>query len=211
MGNPARIIVPLRNEVPPWATLFSDTLMMALQARDPYTFKHSQRVSWLASQLAETLGLSEYDQKVTRFSSLFHDIGKMGIPDKILHKPMRLTSDEEVIMRTHPIKSTEILRPLADVPFFADIMQPIRSHHERIDGQGYPDGLKNDEIPLIAKIILIADTFDAMTTDRPYRNGLSCDTAYQELQRHSGMQFDPEFTKIFIAKHQEWEKILKAA
>ena len=117
---------------------------------------------------------------------MFHDLGKMGIPDSILLKPGRLTPEEEEIMRAHPVKSAEIVSPLTQVPFFKGVIPGIKHHHERFDGKGYPDGVLGENIPLIARIILIADTFDAMTTTRPYRNGMDHQFAYKELKLFAG-------------------------
>jgi HD-GYP domain-containing protein (c-di-GMP phosphodiesterase class II) len=144
------------------------------------------------------------DQRIIEFSSLFHDLGKMGIPDSILLKPGRLTEHEASIMRAHPIKSAEIVAPLAHIPFFGNMIPGIRSHHERIDGLGYPDGVKGEGIPLHARIILIADTFDAMTTTRPYRKGLAHEVAYKELRQFSGRQFDWHLVQIFLKAHPTW-------
>jgi HD-GYP domain-containing protein (c-di-GMP phosphodiesterase class II) len=119
-------------------------------------------------------------------------------------KTRRLTESEEAIMRTHPIKSVEILQPLAQIPFFRNTLPGVRHHHERVDGAGYPDGIAGDNIPLTAKILLIADTFDAMTTTRPYRKGLDFAFAYKELKQFSGRQFDTHLVQIFLQAHPKW-------
>jgi HD-GYP domain-containing protein (c-di-GMP phosphodiesterase class II) len=128
----------------------------------------------------------------------------MGIPDAILLKPGRLSSQEEAIMRAHPIKSAEIVQPLSQIPFFRSTLPGIRHHHERMDGEGYPDRIKGSAIPLTARIILIADTFDAMTTTRPYRKGLANEIAYKELRQFSGRQFDPQLVQVFLKAHPGW-------
>jgi HD-GYP domain-containing protein (c-di-GMP phosphodiesterase class II) len=133
----------------------------------------------------------------------------LGIPDSILLKPGRLTPEEAALMREHPVKSIEALAPLAHVNVFKATLPGIRSHHERMDGAGYPDGLVGEQIPLPARIILIADTFDAMTTTRAYRKGLPIDYAYKELETFSGRQFDPHLVKIFLSAHPTWESLEK--
>ena len=154
--------------------------------------------------LAQSAGLNEVEQKIAEFAGLFHDIGKIGIPDEILLKPAKLSDEEFNVMKTHPEKSVQILEPLAHVDFYRQLLPGVLHHHERYDGRGYPEKLKADDIPLAARIILVADTFDAMTADRIYRKGLSAEIAYQELVDFSGRQFDPQLVKIFIEAHPKW-------
>ncbi len=194
-------------DIPDWAHTVAKTLLQALRERDPYTYGHCRRVGRNARLLAGAAGLNEYEQKTVEFASIFHDLGKIGIPDSVLLKPGRLTPEEEAIMRGHPIKSAEILQPLSSIPFFKDVIPGVRHHHERMDGMGYPDGVFGQEIPLVARVILIADTFDAMTTTRPYRKGLSFEIAYKELQTFSGRQFDEQLVKIFLKAHPTWGKL----
>lgn len=194
------------DNIPDWANVLARTLLQALKERDPYTFGHCRRVARNAKLLAEAAGLNEYEQRVVEFSSMFHDLGKIGIPDAILLKPGRLTVEEEDLMREHPVKSAEILTPLSNIPFFRDVMPGVRYHHERMDGAGYPDGVFGDAIPLSARIILIADTFDAMTTNRPYRAGMAREIAYKELQTFSGRQFDSQLVQIFLQAHPQWDR-----
>jgi HD-GYP domain-containing protein (c-di-GMP phosphodiesterase class II) len=186
------------DNIPDWAYSVTETLLQALKERDPYTYGHCRRVAHNAKLLAEAAGLNEYEQRVVEFSSMFHDLGKIGIPDSILLKPGKLTIEEQAVIRYHPIKSVEILAPLKQVPFFKAIMPGIRHHHERMDGLGYPDGVFGENIPLSARIILISDTFDAMTSTRPYRKGLPIETAYKELKQFAGRQFDPQ---TFVASN----------
>jgi HD-GYP domain-containing protein (c-di-GMP phosphodiesterase class II) len=178
--------------------------MQALKERDPYTYGHCRRVARHARNLAQAAGLNDYDQQVTEIASMFHDLGKLGIPDAILLKPGRLTPDEAAVMKLHPVKSVEIINPLSAIPFFKATIPGICHHHERIDGRGYPFGLAGDKIPLISRIILICDSFDAMTTTRPYRKGLTLDHAYKELRQFSGRQFDPQLVEIFTKSHPTW-------
>lgn len=196
-----------RIEIPDWANSVIQTLMRALRERDPYTYGHCRRVAYHARLLAKAAGLSEKDQYTTELSSIFHDLGKLGIPDTVLLKPGRLNAHEEAIMRTHPVKSQEILMPLSHIPIFNSVIPGVRSHHERIDGLGYPDGVTGDKIPLTSRIILIADTFDAMTTTRPYRRGMSNEIAYNELKLFAGRQFDSKLVNIFLKAHPHWGNI----
>lgn len=193
-----------REKVPEWAFWVAQSLLQAMKERDPYTYGHCRRVARNARLLAKAAGLSEYEQEVTELASLFHDLGKMGIPDTVLNKPGRLTPDEIQMMRAHPQKSVEIVSPLSQVQVFKSTLPNILSHHERIDGFGYPDGLKGEAIPLISRIIVIADTFDAMTTTRPYRKGLTNEIAYKELKLFSKRQFDPSLVKVFLEAHPTW-------
>ncbi len=180
--------------------------MQALRERDPYTYGHCYRVARIAKSLAEAAGLSASEVQNVEFASIFHDLGKLSIPDTILLKPGRLTPEEEAIMREHPARSVEIVKPLARLNHFKEILPGIQSHHERIDGLGYPHGIKGDTIPLVSRIIVIADTFDAMTTTRPYRKGLPVEIAYKELKTFSGRQFDEQLVKTFLEAHPHWEE-----
>jgi HD-GYP domain-containing protein (c-di-GMP phosphodiesterase class II) len=193
-----------REEIPNWAIDVAWTLLQALKERDPYTYGHCRRVARNARLLAQAAGLDDHQQRIIEYSSLFHDLGKIGIPDSILLKPSRLNEAEEAIKRAPPLKSVEILKPLERVPFFRSTLPGVRHHHERVDGAGYPDGILGEHIPLTARILLIADTFDAMTSTRPYRKGLDFDYAYKELKQFSGRQFDPQLVQIFLKAHPKW-------
>lgn len=193
--------------IPDWAYAITRTMLQALRERDPYTYGHCCRVARNARLLAKAAGLNEFEQKVIELASLFHDLGKLGIPDTVLLKPGRLTPEEEAIMRAHPVKSAEIIQPLSGISFFKSSLPGIRHHHERIDGLGYPDGTSGDKIPLEARIILIADTYDAMTTTRPYRKALAREIAYKELRQFAGRQFDPHLVGVFLKSHPHWGDI----
>jgi HD-GYP domain-containing protein (c-di-GMP phosphodiesterase class II) len=193
-----------REQAPDWAELVVQSLLSALKERDPYTYGHCRRVARTARLLAQAAGLNEKDQKMVEYASMFHDLGKIGIPDRILLKPGKLTQEEEKIMMTHPIKSVEIIKPLTKNPFFESVVPGVLHHHERMDGRGYPAGIQGDQIPLQARIILIADTFDAMTTTRPYRKGSAVEFAYKELKNFSGRQFDSKLVNIFLKAHPQW-------
>lgn len=194
-------------DIPDWGSSVIDTLLQALRERDPYTYGHCVRVAENAKLLAKAAGLNEYETKIVEYSSIFHDLGKLSIPDSILLKPSRLTSEEQGIMRMHPMKGVEILKPLSHDPFFKSLLPGIRHHHERTDGRGYPDQISGESIPVVARIILIADTYDAMTTSRPYRKGLPAEVAYQELKTFAGRQFDTQLVDIFCDAHPQWDRL----
>jgi HD-GYP domain-containing protein (c-di-GMP phosphodiesterase class II) len=171
------------------------TILKALDVKDSYTFGHSMRVAYFSLVTGTEAGLSAEEMQELELSAIFHDIGKIGTPDAVLNKPSRLSEEEFQIMKQHPEKSYEILQ---DYPGFEKIAANARFHHERYDGKGYPLGLKAEAIPTAARIILIADTFDAMTSTRPYRKGLPYEVAFEELVQFSGTQFDPHLVKMFI-------------
>ncbi|MDI6816136.1 MAG: diguanylate cyclase [Actinomycetota bacterium] len=175
------------------------SLALAVDARDSYTRLHSKGVSVLSKRLAIRLGLSIQQASRIEIAGLLHDVGKIGISDEILNKPGRLTEEEMLTIKNHSIISAQII----DSTSLKDIVPAIRYHHERWDGNGYPDGLKNDDIPLEARIIALADTFDAMTTDRPYRKALPIADAVNEIKRCAGTQFDPELAAEFVLVIEE--------
>jgi HD-GYP domain-containing protein (c-di-GMP phosphodiesterase class II) len=177
------------------AEMMARTILKALDCKDHYTFGHSMRVAYFSLVTGKELGLSEEELKELELSAIFHDIGKIGTPDQVLNKPSRLTEEEFLVMKQHPEQSYVILK---EYPIFEKIALNARYHHERYDGRGYPEGMKGEEIPLFARIILIADTFDAMTSTRPYRKGLDYHVAYEELSQFSGTQFDPKCVKAFV-------------
>lgn len=168
-----------------------------LDARDPHTSQHSTRVTSLSAAMGKALGLDEDNQDILYISASLHDIGKVGIPDSILLKPDELTDEEFAFIRKHPDIGADILKP---IPPMAKETEIIRHHHERYDGKGYPSGLKGQQIPFLSRIITLADAFDAMTSDRPYRKGMSIEKALEEIQRCKGSQFDPDLADIFINK-----------
>jgi len=171
------------------------SMLLALDAKDQYTYEHSTRVAYYALTLGKELQLDENQMYELEMSGLFHDLGKIGTPDSILNKPTRLNEEEFEIMKQHPVRSGEILQGFKD---FKNIAKFVRHHHERYDGRGYPNGLKGEEIPLFSRILLIADTYDAMTSTRVYRKGLSNTVAFAELEEFSGSQFDPGLVSLFI-------------
>jgi putative nucleotidyltransferase with HDIG domain len=178
--------------------LFHNTIRVLAQAvemRDPYTGGHTQRVENYSQLLAQQLALSEDDMKLIRIGTPLHDIGKIGIDDAILRKPDRLSPEEVEIMKTHTTRGAEIL---ATVPDLLPAIPIVRSHHERWDGKGYPDGLAAEKIPRLARLVAVADSYDAMTSDRPYRKGMAPEEAFEEMNEQSGKQFDPECVAGFV-------------
>ena len=172
-----------------------EVLRYTVEAKDTYTRGHSDRVSAYSVLIGEKLGLSESDIHTLRIGGLFHDIGKIGIPDTILLKESRLTDDEYSQIKNHPAIGAHILQ---NATIFKDIIPIVKHHHERYDGNGYPGKLKGEDIPYFARITTVADAFDAMTSRRSYRDILSLDFVKSELEKGSGTQFDPEITKVFL-------------
>lgn len=168
----------------------------ALHAKDPYTRGHSRRVGDYAATIAAELGLGCDQVEDVRLGGQLHDVGKIGVPDELLHRPGPLTQQELGLIRTHSVIGEQILRPL-----FLEgrtVLAVVRWHHERVDGRGFPDGLSWTDIPLAARIVAVADAFDAMTTSRPYRAHLSLGIAVRELRHGAGSQFDPRCVRAFI-------------
>lgn len=172
------------------------SLASAIDAKDPYTHGHSQRVSRYAAAVGKVLGFDDQEIERLSLSAVLHDVGKIGVPEAILNKPERLTSAEMAVMKTHPEKGAEIL---SSIRAMRDVVPGVLHHHERFDGLGYPNGLKGHNIPLQARIIMVADTFDAMTSSRPYRSALPARSAVDELRRFAGLQFDPRLAEILVS------------
>ena len=171
------------------------TLRYTVEAKDTYTKGHSDRVSEYSVLIGKHLGLSDDDLKTLRIGGLFHDIGKIGVPDSILLKTSRLTDDEYSEIKNHPSIGAHIL---SDATIFQDIIPIVKHHHERFDGNGYPSKLKGEDIPYLARITAIADSFDAMTSRRTYRDSLSLDIVKAEFEKNKGSQFDPKLADIFL-------------
>ena len=183
------------------------TLRYTVEAKDPYTRGHSDRVSAYSVLIGEKLGLSEDDLKTLRVGGLFHDIGKIGIPDSILLKESKLTDDEYSEIKSHPAIGAHIL---CNAEVFKDIIPIVKHHHERYDGRGYPCQLKGEDIPYFARIATIADAFDAMTSKRTYRNSLPIDIVKAEIEKNLGTQFDPKIGKVFLdILNNDYDKIEK--
>jgi putative nucleotidyltransferase with HDIG domain len=172
------------------------TLSDALESRDPYTGGHTQRVRDYCLSIANAMNLDKVELETLVLSAMLHDIGKIGVKDAILCKEGPLTKEEADKMSEHAHIGAEILH---NIKFLSNVIPAVLAHHERFDGKGYPKQLHGTQIPLLARIIAVADTFDAMTSDRPYRKALSVETAVTELERCSGAQFDPIIVQRFIA------------
>lgn len=177
-----------------------ESLAVSLDEKDKYTHGHSRRVTNLSLQLAEqaTEG-NEIDLELLRLCGILHDIGKIGVPDKVLGKTGKLTVEEFAVIKKHPEQGAQILHPMESDKRISAISEIIKHHHERFDGKGYPSGLIGEEIPYLSRIIAIVDSFDAMTSDRPYRKGMGTDHAIEEIRKNSGSQFDPVLAAHFIS------------
>ncbi len=175
-------------------------LASALDAKDPYTHGHSYRVSRYALLIGEEMGLPDQQLQALEYAALLHDLGKIGIDGEIIAKPGKLTPEEYEMMKTHPAKGAKIIERLR---FLKEAAAIVKYHHERVDGQGYPEGLKGDEIPLMARILHVADTYDAMTSSRPYREALSEERAIEELRKYRGTQFDEGVVDALVALYEQ--------
>ncbi len=171
------------------------SLIASIEARDSYTKQHSERVTNYAIEIAEVMGLNSEERESIQFGGYLHDIGKIGVRDTVLLKPGNLTEEEMAEIRLHPVIGESIVRPLKFLPAEREL---ILHHHERFDGRGYPAGLAGEDIPLLARILAVADTYDAMTSTRPYRPAMSHEIAIKELRNNSGTQFDPLVVKAFL-------------
>ena len=181
------------------------TLRYTVEAKDTYTRGHSDRVSEFSVLIGKKLGLPEEQLKILRIGGLFHDIGKIGIPDSILQKETKLTDDEYSEIKNHPSIGAHILGAAS---IFKDIIPIVKHHHERYDGKGYPSGLAGENIPYLARIAAVADTFDAMTSKRSYRDALDLQYVKDEFERCKGTQFDPQIAEVFInILNNDFEKI----
>jgi HD-GYP domain-containing protein (c-di-GMP phosphodiesterase class II) len=198
-----RFIVDLQGAAEDNRQLFVGTvksLAAAIDGKDPYTRGHSERVSRFSVAIAQRLGLSEEEVEKIRISALLHDVGKIGIDDKILKKPAALTDEEFEIMKKHPQKGFKIM---SHIPAMKEFLPGMYMHHEMVNGQGYPQGLKADQIPLMARIVAVADTFDAMTTDRPYQQAMKFEDAIVRIESFVGTRYDSEVVAAFVAACRE--------
>jgi HD-GYP domain-containing protein (c-di-GMP phosphodiesterase class II) len=168
----------------------------ATHAGDPYMAGHSSRVAAYSEKIAEALGLPRRERLVLFIAAAFHDVGYLSTPEYILHKPSVLAENEMEEVRVHPVRGAEVF---GVDPALAEIARAVRHHHERFDGSGYPEGLRGEEIPLFSRIILVAETYEAMTHNRPYRRALPAGEAMRRLQESAGSQLDPEIVKHFLA------------
>jgi len=171
-------------------------LSASIEAKDPYTCGHSERVAELSAQLAHTIGWDDDTVERVRISGLVHDVGKIGVPEAILCKTSRPTDEEFDRIREHPVIGYNILK---DIPDFADVLDGVLHHHERWDGRGYPDKIEGENIPMIGRVMAIADTFDAMSSSRSYRQAIDRSKVFEEIRRCSGSQFDPQLIEPFLS------------
>ena len=181
-----------------------ECIVSALDAKDPYTAGHSQRVSEMALALSEVLGLKREEVDKIHVAAHLHDIGKIGVPDAVLNKPDRLSPEEWEAIKKHPQTGADILSKSRHLNELKDI---VLYHHERYDGKGYPKGLKGEDIPLGARIIAICDSIDAMTSDRGYRKAYSLEYCYEEINNNLGKMFDPDIGLLALLN---WEKVTAA-
>ncbi|MCO5113090.1 MAG: HD domain-containing protein [Bdellovibrionaceae bacterium] len=196
-------------EIPSWAFNAVRAILETLKAKDPHTFYHCCRVGRNARLLGKSAGMDEYTQNILEYSGLLHDVGKVGIPDQILFKPAKLSAEEIHMMKMHPVKSLQIIKPLLDDPFFQDVAPGVELHHERLDGLGYPYGLKSKDISMEVRVITLVDAIDAMVSTRPYRKGMSMDRVLEEIKRCVGTQFDETLVKVYIESYQSWNQEIK--
>jgi putative nucleotidyltransferase with HDIG domain len=174
----------------------AEALAAALEAKDAYTADHARSIVAQAEAVGMLLGLEDVDLRDLRFAAAFHDIGKIAVPEAILHKPGPLSGEERTVMERHTIVGEQILAP---VEFLVRVRKMVRHEHERYDGHGYPDGLAGADIPLGSRIILVCDALHAMTSDRPYRKAMSLKSAVAELRKHAGTQFDPAAVEALLS------------
>jgi putative nucleotidyltransferase with HDIG domain len=183
-----------------------EALARAIDARDPSTFGHSARVAAISLEVADAMQLSDKEREALRRAALLHDIGKIGIEDKLLRKPGPLNQFEADDMREHPRIGYDMLKGL---PFLQPSLPGVLYHHERWDGAGYPAGLTGTAIPIPVRILAVADVFDALTSDRPYREGLSFSAAAAAIRNEAGLQFDPDVVTAFLSRREAIESILQ--
>jgi HD-GYP domain-containing protein (c-di-GMP phosphodiesterase class II) len=174
-------------------------LAEAIDAKDPYTRGHSERVAAYSAAIAAEMGLPADEVERTRLSALLHDVGKIGVDDRIIRKPTALTEEEFEAMKTHPIKGAAIM---SAIPQLADVIPGMKYHHEKWCGGGYPEGLKGEQIPLQARIVSVADTFDAMTTTRPYQQAMEIGFVIERIRQLSGVRFEPRVTEAFLRAYE---------
>lgn len=176
----------------------------ALEARDPYTSHHSSRVAEMTEKISELVGLDEEEKEIYHIAAHLHDIGKIGIRDSVLLKEGKLDDEEWEIMKSHSVQGYNILM---NANSFEAVARVVRSHHERFDGKGYPDGLKGNDIPLGARIIAIADSIDAMISDRPYRRGMDINICKEQIEKNVGIMYDPAIAKKVL---MHWDEVIKS-
>lgn len=188
-----------KENVPDWAADAAAAILQTVLKKDPFTFYHCCRVGQAARKLGQALHLPEFELAILEYGGLFHDVGKVGLPDSILLKPGRLDENENAMMKNHAEMSVQIIRPLTRHSFFRFVVPGVRFHHERFDGKGYPMALAGEKIPIHARAIAVVDAVDAMMNTRPYRQALDWDYVKKELVDYSGTQFDPHLVQVYLA------------
>ncbi|HOM01749.1 MAG TPA: DUF3369 domain-containing protein [Acetivibrio sp.] len=183
-----------------------EALRLTVDAKDIYTRGHSDRVAYYAAKLGEAFGLSEDEIELLKVGGIFHDIGKIGTADDILFKTDKLSYDEYEEIKKHPLKGAYILSAIS---MFKDVVPLVKYHHERVDGKGYPEGLKGDEIPFLARILTVADAFDAMMSDRKYRSKLSLEETKEQFRLYSGTQFDPQVVEMLFKILENYDLMIE--
>jgi putative nucleotidyltransferase with HDIG domain len=183
-------------------------LAAAIDAKDPYTRGHSERVARYSSAIAKELALPAEEARKVRLSALLHDVGKIGVDDRIIRKPTALTDEEFDLMKAHPVKGAAIMEA---IPQMADIIPGMKYHHEKWEGGGYPDGLAGEQIPLQARIVAVADAFDAMTTTRPYQKAMEVSYVLQRLREMANKRFDSRCVEALVRSHERGELIPQEA
>jgi HD-GYP domain-containing protein (c-di-GMP phosphodiesterase class II) len=181
------------------------SLISIVEAKHKYTKGHSERVHAISCFLGKNLGLKKKAREVLHWASLFHDVGKISVPDAILNKPGELTEEEFAVIKQHPVVGHNVLSHIEQLH---EALPGIRHHHEKMDGSGYPDGLKGDEIPFAARIIAVADVYDALTSTRSYRPAMRIDKALEIMGGDAGTHFDPRVLRVFFQKHDEIMEML---
>jgi HD-GYP domain-containing protein (c-di-GMP phosphodiesterase class II) len=212
VGNQAGIALHRARLMEEVERLFFDVMKAIaslIDAKDGYTHKHSERVAAFGVRLARHLGFDADSRAVVELSGLLHDVGKIGVPDAILNKPGKLTDEEFTQMRLHPVHGARILSQIQSEKV-VNILPGVKYHHERWDGKGYPDGLKGEEIPLLGRVLGVADFLDALSSDRSYRKGLSLDEALNMVKDLEGKAFDPVVVKAAVELHERGELALPA-
>jgi HD-GYP domain-containing protein (c-di-GMP phosphodiesterase class II) len=213
IGNQAGVALHRARLMADMERLFLDVMKAIaaiIDAKDGYTHRHSERVAAFAVRLARQLGLSTDDRSVVELSGLLHDVGKIGVPDAILNKPGKLTDDEFREMRRHPMHGAAILSNIQSQKVL-NLLPGVKYHHERWDGKGYPEGLKGEDIPLLGRILAVADFLDALSSDRAYRTGQPISEVVEMVRQQAGQAFDPAVVEALVALHEKGELALPSA
>jgi len=221
IGNQAGVAIHRAQLIAELEKFFLDTIramVAAIDAKDGYTHRHSERVANFAIRIGREMGRSEDDLRKIQMAALLHDVGKIGVPEEILNKPGKLTDEEYEMIKMHAYHGVEILSHIQN-PIFEAILPGVKHHHEKWDGTGYPAGLKGDEIPWIGRLLAVADYLDALSSDRTYRKGLPLEEVVRMIEKNAGSHFDPEITKAVLSLHErrklempaEWQEPLEPA